>query len=869
MPKTTIPEEFTIEDLTKDLQKIIDKNTVDSLITLLDIMLNHSELLSFHFIKSSMVVGINDFNNNLEKLLAVPRPDKNANELNIKIHLLIYLFKNLNINLTGSKITDKHVISNQTNVSVLIGLYLNPHENEQLKNEIFGYILNRQNPPENEKLLIDICGNQVLTSQDIHKLLAAIRTNKEKETIPQKIIMLKSLYLNPNADEKIKEEIATILISTDPTKPNIIYDLVFQSKVSELLKKTKNNPTPKDIQNLNEISESIAKTGISPCLFSDPSYKKIIDLMITPIVERQNTILELLNSTNNIDLSYIIEKLSTANDINEKSLLNFFRNPDLKTQNWEQLLLTIEGLSDSKKYAMLLGLFLNPNTPEIYKKHIFKHAEEFPANCLTLHGKMKLTEEIYNIEFKNKVSELLKSLKKEENKDFLRCIQGLKEIFTSMEKFKFNLIDILFEDENYKKIIDSIIQHITSVGEEKIVKLSEIMSFLDPVNVPIPNNFDDLVAKYLVYQTDESHLKMNHLKSDIIINLFKDKHVLDHHLISKIINFITVHKNINLDVFVGLYLNPNVTEEERKKILKTYLNHATEYRSQDYFPYSPKTTKAFFHQDKIYYFIEQLFKHEKEDVSSKINALIDEFTRIFPEIGGANKSVYEKFKNNIFVDMMIHIINHPDLTKNIFLKIYSYLNEKKFDWNSLFKSIVKLNEEDKKKLMEPIEATIRTPMKNLVVMNRARSEYHQQNQVKKNSIKNLPTDVLLTIYSYYYQHSDKFSLYFTTDPLKLHIVDENTKLRDFLIAELDSIASKIHAKLNPERETKPSMLDCLLLPFADRKKLKYQIPSSSDTIPIPPALSASSSTLLPATAVSPDTDFAPAPPPHHKKTAWQ
>ncbi len=91
MPKTTIPEEFTIEDLTKDLQKIIDKNTVDSLITLLDIMLNHSELLSFHFIKSSMVVGINDFNNNLEKLLAVPRPDKNANELNIKIHLLIYL----------------------------------------------------------------------------------------------------------------------------------------------------------------------------------------------------------------------------------------------------------------------------------------------------------------------------------------------------------------------------------------------------------------------------------------------------------------------------------------------------------------------------------------------------------------------------------------------------------------------------------------------------------------------------------------------------------------------------------------------------------------------------------------------------------
>ena len=62
MPKTTIPEEFTIEDLTKDLQKIIDKNTVDSLITLLDIMLNHSELLSFHFIKSSMVVGINDFN---------------------------------------------------------------------------------------------------------------------------------------------------------------------------------------------------------------------------------------------------------------------------------------------------------------------------------------------------------------------------------------------------------------------------------------------------------------------------------------------------------------------------------------------------------------------------------------------------------------------------------------------------------------------------------------------------------------------------------------------------------------------------------------------------------------------------------------
>ena len=332
----------------------------------------------------------------------------------------------------------------------------------------------------------------------------------------------------------------------------------------------------------------------------------------------------------------------------------------------------------------------------------------------------------------------------------------------------------------------------------------------------------------------------NHLESNMLINLFKDQRIIENSTISTIISYSEYNQKINLDVFVGLYLNPKVNNKDREKILQIYLTHATQYHNLEDQPILTVD------RDNIYYLINQIFKNEEKDVSSKINALIEAFTKIFPERMQIDKSTYENLKHDNFVDIMIYIINHPDLTKDIFLKIYSYLNNKKFNWNSLFNSTVKLNHENKEKLIKTIEETRLQPtIEILSVMNRARNESHQQKQVKQNTINDLPTDVLLLIYSYYYQHDDNSLLYYKTDKFPLRIIDKNTKLRDFLLVELENTAKKQYAKLNPESKTKPSMLDCLLLPFSSKRQLSYKIPNA---------------------AVPPNT--APAPP-HKPKQAWQ
>ena len=281
-------------------------------------------------------------------------------------------------------------------VSVLLGLHLNPNTSKKSKNDILSDILKK-----NETTLSIACKDQSLTSQDIHKLsqailLTTIATKKDVDTIPNKIIMLRSLYLNPNADEEIKKEITGILR-----------------------------------------------------LIGDPT----------------------TDETN--DLKSIIQKFS--GNYAEISLLNFYKNPDLEPQDWVQLLPAIESLKEPNKIFILLGLYLNPNTPEIYKKHIFKHANDFPINYLILDEENKLAEEIYKIKFKDEVSELLKLLQSEKNKDFSKYIQDLKIIFSSAIKFmKYqpDLIDLLFKDENYKEIINLINMHIASENEEKIKNLT-------------------------------------------------------------------------------------------------------------------------------------------------------------------------------------------------------------------------------------------------------------------------------------------------------------------------------------------------------------------------------------------------------------
>ena len=209
----------------------------------------------------------------------------------------------------------------------------------------------------------------------------------------------------------------------------------------------------------------------------------------------------------------------------------------------------------------------------------------------------------------------------------------------------------------------------------------------------------------------------NHLESNMLINLFKDQRIIENSTISTIISYSEYNQKINLDVFVGLYLNPKVNNKDREKILQIYLTHATQYHNLEDQPILTVD------RDNIYYLINQIFKNEEKDVSSKINALIEAFTKIFPERMQIDKSTYENLKHDNFVDIMIYIINHPDLTKDIFLKIYSYLNNKKFNWNSLFYSTVKLNHENKEKLIKTIEETRLQPtIEILSVMNRARNE---------------------------------------------------------------------------------------------------------------------------------------------------